>query len=124
MKALRQILISFSFAGYVFLAVFGLLAMSYVNHHSIYGMDNCPFMVEEQALCTMNFVEHITALHVVTSAPIVALVTIVTLVLFVFFFFHLHPPNFARSKLYQKPYRESFITSLFSEGLLKPKAPE
>lgn len=123
MKALRHILVSFSLTGYVFLAVFGLLAMSYVHHHTMAGVDNCPYMIGEQALCTMDFTAHIGMWQSLTSATTTTLLVVILPLLFIFFSLFLHPPNLARSRLYTRPLRENYITALFSQGILHPKAP-
>ncbi len=121
MKALRQIVVSFSLAGYVFLAVFGLLAMSYAHHHSMAGVDNCPYMIGEQALCTMDFTAHIDMWQSLTNAPMTTVLVVIVPLLFIFFSLLLHPPNLARSRLYTRPLRENYITALFSQGVLNPK---
>ena len=121
MKALRQILVSLSLAGYVFFAVFGLLAMRYVHHHSMAGVDNCPYMIGEQALCTMDFTAHIGMWQSLTNATKNTLLVVVVPLLFIFFFLFLHPPNLARSRLYTRPLRENYMTALFSQGILNPK---
>jgi hypothetical protein len=121
MKALRYILVSLSLAGYVFLAVFGLVAMGYVHQHTMTSMDHCPFMIGEHSLCNMNFVDHINVWENLTNT-IITTVFLVPIIITYFFLF-LRPPNLARIRLYKKPYREKFITSLFSQGILNPKAP-
>ncbi len=123
MKVLKQITVSLSLIGYIVLAVFGLFAMSSMHHHSMTSMSNCPFMVGEQSLCTMNYAEHIGAWQTLSNGPLVKIMMLVLPVLFVFFVFYLHPPNFARSRLYKRPFRESSITALFSQGILHSKAP-
>jgi hypothetical protein len=124
MKALRHILISFGLAGYVFLAVFGLMAMSHVHHHDMSSMgSNCTFMIGEQALCTMDFTAHIAMWENLTTSILGTLLWVVVPFLFVFFTLTLRPPNFTQSRLYEKPYRERFIARLFSQGILNPKAP-
>ncbi len=122
MKAFKQVIGTLTLLGYTLLSVFGLLAMGEMHHHSMSSMDNCPFMVGEHSLCTMDFTEHITTWNTLTTITLVELLILVPLV-FVFFFQYLRPPNLARSKLFEKPHRESFITALFSQGILHPKAP-
>ena len=122
MKAFKQGVGTLTFLGYILLSVFGLFAMGEIHHHSMSSMDNCPFMVGEHSLCTMNFTEHITVWNTLTTATSAELFIVVPLV-FVFFFQYLRPPNLARNKLFEKPHRESFTTALFSQGILHPKAP-
>lgn len=119
---MQQVIGGFALLGYLLLTVFGLLAIEHLHHHSMGSMNNCPFMVGEHSLCTMNFTEHITAWNTLTTTTLAELLILVPLV-FVFFFQYLHPPNLARSKLFEKPHRESFISALFSQGILHPKAP-
>ena len=121
MKALRQILVSFGLVGYIFLAVFGLLAMSYVHHHSMAGVVNCPYMIGEQALCTMDFTEHIGMWQNLTNVTQVTLLVVTLPTIIIFFLLFLHPPDLARSRLYARPLRENYITILFSQGILNPK---
>lgn len=123
MKTLRQILIGFGITGYLFFAMFGLLAMGHMHHGSMSVTDKCPFMVGEQVLCTMDFAEHITTWQALINTTNVVFVIFFISILFIFFYFYLRPPNLARSKLYIKPLRESHIIALFSQGILNPKAP-
>lgn len=122
MRLLKLLATNFVLIGYVFLSVFGLLAMGEMHHHSMSSMSNCPFMVGEHSLCTMDFTEHITAWSTLTTTTLVELLVLIPLA-FVFFLEYLRPPNLARSKLFEKPHRESFIAALFSQGILHPKAP-
>ena len=123
MKALKQTFVGFSLAGYVFLAVFGLLAMGSMHQHSMSSMNDCPFMIGQQALCTMDFAGHITAWQALSNAPTIELLTLFIPLVFVVLFFYLHPPNPARSRLYLRPLRENYTTALFSQGILHPRAP-
>ncbi|HEY0980291.1 MAG TPA: hypothetical protein VGE18_02690 [Candidatus Paceibacterota bacterium] len=123
MNALRQTVAPFALAGYVFLAVFGLLATGYLHQHSTGSMSNCPFMVGQHSLCAMNFTEHVVSWKNLITGTVGELVLLLVPLFFVSFFILLHPPNLARNRYYARPCRENFITTLFSQGILHPKAP-
>lgn len=122
MSFLKRSFTTATLLGYILLSVFGLLAMGEMHNHSMYSMGNCPFMVGEHSLCTMDFTEHISAWSSLTTTTLAELLILIPLV-FVFFLPYLRPPNLARSKLFEEPHRERFITTLFSQGILHPKAP-
>lgn len=121
MKLLRKIVVSTTLFGYILLSVFGLVAMQYIHQHS--SMAHCPFMVGEHSLCTMDFNEHINAWQTTTITILTDLMVLIVPLLFIFVLRWFGPPNLARSKLFEKPHRERFITTLFSQGILHPKAP-
>lgn len=123
MKSVKLTLVSVGLVGYMFLAIFGILAMEHLHQHSMGAMNNCPFMVGQQSLCTMNFTEHIVSWQNLMTSTVGKLILLAIPLFFASFFILLRPPNFARSRLYTKSYRESFISSLFSQGILHSKAP-
>jgi hypothetical protein len=126
MKALKYTLAIAGLVGYIFLSLFGVIVVKNMYHHSMTSMNSdCPFMIGESSLCTMNLNEHISLWKAFTHTTISKLFVIffsVTLVSFVLLDLILHPPRLLNKYLYQKPLREDFITSLFSSGILNSKA--
>jgi hypothetical protein len=123
MTNLKHAFAGFSLITYIFLTVFGLLAMEYLHQHSMNSMTNCPFMVGQQSLCTMNFTEHIASWQNLITSTVENLLILIVPLFFTSFFILLRPPNLTSSRLYEKPHREHPIASLFSRGILHPKAP-
>ena len=109
----------------IFLLVgsFGVMAMS--NHHHEPG---CPFMPGEQAICSMNALDHLTAWQnafTVTLPNVVLYILLAAAVLFIWKYFS--PPDlFVRQLLYNHR-REHLPAPLYQEllsgGILNPRAP-
>ncbi len=121
MKSFGGMVTGAALVGYMLLAVFGLVVMSSMEHHSMSGMNHCPFMIGEQALCTMSVVDHVSAWQSLVSVTLAVSVVVLLPYFFVFFILNLRPPNTARARTHIRPLHENLFTRLFSSGILNPK---
>lgn len=123
MKAFANTLIIFNIASYLFLAVFGLVAMDHIHHHQTMT-NNCPFMMGEKAICSMSLTNHIELWKSLVTTLSFQIFVLVIMLLFVFFnLYYFNPPDLFLRKRSTTIYRESLITILFSKGILNPKSP-
>lgn len=121
MKVLKPLFTSFTLLVYVFLAIFGLMAMNYIHTHDMPSMEHCPFMIGQQSICSMSTVDHIGAFNNIVQTTLMQMIVLTLPVLFFFFLLNLRPPN-VPLKTYSRP-RQDFFSMLFSQGILHPKAP-
>lgn len=119
----KKILGVIAIIAFIFVAVFGFLAIVPSHHHE----PGCPFMIGEQSICPMGLFEHIQAWQ---SMFTVSLPSILLLIAFLFIVVtlwqSLHPPNllfFVRKKAKQTGSHNLLYQELFSRGILNPKAP-
>ncbi len=117
MKVLKRAFISFTLLNYLFLALFGLLAMDYIHMNA--PMNHCPFMTGQSSLCSMSSIEHVRAFENTVRTVTVPMVFLALPLLLVFFILNLRPSH---SFIRIRP-REDFFSMLFSRGILHSKAP-
>lgn len=119
---MKRVLISFALLGYISLALFGVFAMGQVHHHAMGTGDNCPFLLGEQAICTMSLTDHVSAWQSLFVSTIELMVTLTVVGCCVLFYFFLRTQNVSPPRWYTKPAYEQFMTTLFSNGILHSKA--
>lgn len=122
MRSLRHVLIGFGIAGYISLALFGLLAVpAHGADHGAHYADACPFVIGEQSLCSMGPIEHVRAWQNATTT-LVSTGLFVLIPLFFLYFYRIPVPPMPRCHVRKKLFREALLTRLFSQGILHSKA--
>lgn len=121
MKALKLTIATLTLLNYVFLAVFGLLAMNYVHTHDASSMEHCPFMQGQQSLCSMSLTDHVNAFYRTIQATLGQVAAVALPALFALFMLVLRLSSPLAWKT-SSP-RQDFFSLLFSQGILHPKAP-
>lgn len=110
---------------YVGMAVFGLMSISNSEHTmgAMHHQTPCPFIVGQQALCTMGALDHISAWQkvlLVDVQPALALAVVMFVGVLPLLFFVIGAPP-GEYVFYKKG--KPFIPALFAQGILHPKAP-
>jgi hypothetical protein len=105
---------------YVYLAVFGLLAM----HHHDMSTAGCPYMIGENSICQMDTVAHIEAWKdASTSTLSIVYILLASVAIAVVFLRYASPPLCAGTHARHKTPWTTLYQQLFSSGILHPKAP-
>lgn len=108
---------------YAFLSLFGVINLSHNLHTDHNTIPNCPYMVGEQSLCQMNFLDHVVAWQHFAKATFASTNLLPVLIFFTGLAVYLSasPPNLSfKSRRYVA--FEPLYQSLFSDGILNSKA--
>jgi len=110
----------FVLIAYVYLAVFGLLAM----HHHDMSTVGCPYMIGEHSICQMDTVAHIDAWKDTSTSTLpIVYILFASVVIAVVFLRYTSPPLCARTHARHKTAWITLYQQLFSSGILHPRAP-
>lgn len=121
-QSFKNISAGIALAGYLFLAVFGLVSLS--SHHMHLGASapDCPYAVGLHSICTMGAIGHIetweqSLLAIVPSYLAILSYMVASIVLLI------AAPNGPRI-IWRRPDRQhSPYVALFAQGILNPKIP-
>ncbi len=124
MKVMQnKTLAPFVLFAYLYLSVFSLLAMSGHDHMP---MADCPYMIGQHSICSMDTFEHLTAWKsLILTIPSVIYVLALFVLVFAFQTFLSSSPPFLRQLSYYRKIKfEPIISKLelaFARGILNPK---
>lgn len=123
MKAFRLSFIGIILLIYSSLAILGWIGMSHAHNHDMLPMEHCPFMADQQTLCTMGVIEHISAfeslIQILLAEPLILPIPFTLLLLIL----SLLCVKVVAYRCCCGKIREDFYASLFSRGILNPKVP-
>ena len=112
---------------YIWISIFGLLQTAHASNNSHHMHSDCPYMIGQQSICSMDTFDHLQAWQAFSTVivPVFEILALAVLLFATAWLWYLSPPGLGL--LYTKQtyglIPAPLYQQLFSKGILNPKAP-